>query len=87
MAMKELGEAIKTSSNPPKVAFLGFDLWLEVYGSGKVRNQAFKKGGLIASKEDAEDQAVITVLMPVVGRNIVISFDPTLGPDEYRLAS
>ncbi len=87
MAMKELGEAIQASSKPPRVAFLGFDLWLEVYGSGKVRNQAFKKGGDIASKEDAEDKAVITVLMPVVGRNIVISFDPTLGPDEYRLAS
>ena len=87
MAMKELGEAIKASGTPPKVAFLGFDLWLEVYGSGKVRNQAFKKGGTIASKEEAEDEKVITVLMPVVGRNIVISFDPTLGPDDYRLAS
>ncbi len=87
MAMKELGEAIKSSSEAPRVAFLGFDLWLEVYSSGKVRNQAFKKGGHIASKEDTEDQNVITILMPVVGRNIVISFDPTLGPDEYRLAS
>ncbi len=87
MAMKELGEAIKASSTPPKVAFLGFDLWLEVFSSGKVRNQAFKKGGVLATPEDAEDESVITILMPVVGRNIVISFDPTLGPDDYRLVS
>ena len=87
MAMKELGEAIKASSKPPKVALLGFDLWLEVFSSGKVRNQAFKKGGLLATPEEVEDEKTITILMPVVGRNIVISFDPTLPPDEFRLAA
>lgn len=87
MGMKELGEGIKASEAPPKVAFLGFDLWLEVFGSGKVRNQAFKMGGAIATPEETEDEKVITVLIPVVGRNIVISFDPTLGPDEFRLVS
>lgn len=87
MAMSELGEAIKASQTPPRAAFLGFDLWLEVYGSGKVRNQAFKRGGVIATPEEAEDAKVITVLIPVVGRNIVIGFDPTLGPDEFRLVS
>jgi len=87
MAMKELGEAIKASQSPPKVAFLGFDLWLEVYSSGKVRTQSFKAGGAMATPEEAEDEKVITILIPVVGRNIVISFDPTLGPDEFRLVS
>ena len=87
MGMNELGEAIKASKAPPKVAFLGFDLWLEVYGSGKVRNQAFKMGGIIATPEEVEDEKIITILIPVVGRNIVISFDPTLGPGEFRLVS
>lgn len=87
MAMKELGEAIKASSKPPRVAFLGFDLWLEVFCSGKVRDLAFKKGGTLATPEEVEDEKLITIGMPVVGRNIVISFDPTLGPDEYRLVS
>lgn len=87
MGMKELGEGIKASKEPPKVAFLGFDLWLEVYGSGKVRNQAYKMGGIVATAEEEEDEKVITILMPVVGRNIVISFDPTLGPGEFRLVS
>ena len=83
--MKELGDAIKASEPPPRAAFCGFDLWLEVYASGKVRIQPFKKGGAPATAEEVEDNAIITVPVPVVGRNIVISFDPTLGPDEFRL--
>ena len=87
MGMKELGEGITASKEPPRVAFLGFDLWLEVYGSGKVRNQAYKMGGIPATPEEAEDEKIVTILIPVVGRNIVISLDPTLGPDKFRLVS
>lgn len=86
MAMKELGEAIKASETPLRVAFCGFDLWLEVYTSGKIRMLPYKIGGSPATPEETEDKSVITVPIPVVGRNIVISFDPTLGPDEFRLA-
>lgn len=86
MAMKELGEAIKASQSPPKVAFLGFDLWIEVFSSGKVRQGYFKKGGVRATPEEVEDTSLFTFPMPIVGRDIVISFDPTLPPDEFRLA-
>lgn len=85
MAMKELGEAIKASKTPARVAFCGFDLWLEVFSSGKIRMLSYKMGGTPATPEETEDDSVITVPMPMVGKNIVISFDPTLGADEYRL--
>ncbi len=84
MSVKELGAAIAARSTPPAVAFLGFDLWLETYATGKVRVAPFKKGGVLASGDEPE--GTITAPIPVVGANIVISFDPTLPPDGFRLA-
>ena len=86
MGMNELGEAIKASKTKCEVAFCGFDLWLEVYSSGKVRQGYFKKGGVPATAAEVDDMELITVPMPIVGKGIVISFDPTLGPGEFRLA-
>lgn len=86
MAMKELGEAIKASQTKTEVAFCGFDLWLEIFSSGKVRQGYFKKGGVRATPEEVDDTAQFTFPMPIVGRGIVISFDPTLPPDGFRLA-
>ncbi len=86
MGMQELGEAIKASDTKGDGAFCGFDLWLEVYASGKVKQGHYKKGGVRATPEEVDDMEQITVPMPIVGRGIVISFDPTLPPDEFRLA-
>ncbi len=85
MGLKELGEAIKASQTKTEVAFCGFDLWLEVFSSGRVKQGYFKKGGVRATPEEIEDTAKFTFPMPVVGKGIVISFDPTLPPDGFRL--
>ncbi|MCB9947484.1 MAG: hypothetical protein H6842_06630 [Rhodospirillaceae bacterium] len=82
MGLKELGAAIAGHSTRVRVAFCGFDLWLEVFASGRVRLQPYKKGGTPA--EDGDEG--ILVPMPVVGDGVVISFDPTLPPDGFRLA-
>ena len=82
MGLKELGAAIAGHTTRVQVAFCGFDLWLDVFASGRVRMQPFKKGGVFAEPGDEG----ITVAMPVVGDGVVISFDPTLPPDGFRLA-
>lgn len=82
MGLKELGSAIAGHATRTQVAFCGFDLWLEVFASGLVRMQLYKKGGLPAQEGDEG----ILVSMPVVGDGVVISFDPTLPPDGFRLA-
>ena len=86
MGLKELGAAIKESQTKTEVAFCGFDLWVEVFSSGRVTQGYFKKGGVRATPEEIEDTAFFTFPMPIVGKGIVISFDPTLPPDEFRLA-
>ena len=86
MGLKELGAAIKASKTKTEVAFCGFDLWLEVFSSGRVQQGYFKKGGVRATPEEIEDKALFTFPMPIVGKGIVISFDPTLPPDKFRLA-
>ncbi len=43
-----------------------------------------KKGGVPATDEEAETELVFRV--PVIGKGIVISFDPTLPPDGFSLA-
>ncbi len=63
--------------------FLGFDLWVEVYASGKVRPALFKKGGIPTSEEDPYKGAKVPLM--VVGDNIVVSVDLTLPPDGFRL--
>ncbi len=84
MSIRELGAAIAAHPVKVEVAFLGFDLWLETYASGRVHMKSFKKGGVPAAADEPE--GTITVPIPVVGRDIVISFDPTLPPDGFRLA-
>lgn len=86
MGLKELGQAIKSSQTKTEVAFCGFDLWLEVFSSGKVKQGYFKKGGARATPKEVEDLELFTFPMPIVGNDIVISFDPTLPPGDFRLA-
>ena len=39
-----------------------------------------------ATAEEVADMEQFTFPMPIVGKGIVISFDPTLPPDAFRLA-
>ena len=78
-------DAIRARQAPPQAVFCGFDLWLEVCGSGHTSMCTFKSGGEIA---DGTEDPEKTVLVPVlaIGRRIVLGFDPTLAPDAFRLA-
>ena len=84
MPLKDLGAAIARHPGPVQAAFCGFDLWTEVMTSDKLWLKPLKKGGVPATEEEAETQLVFRVT--VVGKGIVISFDPTLPPDGFRLA-
>ena len=83
--MQALSDAIRAREVPPQAVFCGFDLWLDVCGSGHTSMCTFKAGGQIA---DGTEDPEKTVLVPVlaIGRRIVLGFDPTLPPDEFRLA-
>lgn len=82
--MEELAQAIRGRETPPQVVLCGFDFWLEICGSGHTTTCSFKAGGQIA---DGSEDPEKTVLVPVmaIGKRIVVSFDPTLPPTEYRL--
>lgn len=82
--LHDLGLAIAKHPNKVKTMFLGFDLWVEVYCSGKVVPALFKKGGIPTTEEDPYKGAKIPLM--VVGDNIVVSVDLTLPPSEFRLA-
>jgi hypothetical protein len=83
-SLNDLGQAIAKHPNPIKMIFLGFDLWLEVMGTGKVKTALFKKGGLPTT----EDEPIKTAKVPLmaVGDAMVVSVDLTLPPDGFRLA-
>ncbi len=81
--MQALAQAIRSRPAPPQAVFCGFDIWLEVCGSGHTSTCNVKAGGEIATGDEPENTVVVPVL--VIGRRIVIGFDPTLAPDEFRL--
>ena len=83
--LQKLGKAIASHPTPVRAVFCGFDLWLQVVQSGKIKMQGFKQGGELASGD--EDENTIVVQFMVVGNGIVIGFDPSLPPDDFRLAS
>ena len=80
----ELGVAIARHPNKVATVFLGFDLWLDVWSTGKVGSKMFKKGGIPA--EDDEPASVLKLPLPVIGRDIVVCIDMSLPPDGYRIA-
>lgn len=81
--LKKLGQAIAKHPNPVQVAFCGFDLWLEVMSSGHTKTCDFKAGGTLATGD--EDEKTLVVPIMAIGNAIVINFDPTLPPDQFRL--
>ncbi|MEM1162163.1 MAG: hypothetical protein AAGJ28_14605 [Pseudomonadota bacterium] len=81
-AMQTLSAAIQ-NHGAPQAAFCGFDLWLEVMGSGYTSMCNFRAGGQIADGTEEENTLIVPML--VIGGRIVISFDPTLPPDQFYL--
>lgn len=82
-SMNELATAIKAHPNPVQVALCGFDLWLEVMGSGHVKGRDFVSGGKMATGEELPTDLKVPIM--VIGNRIVVSFDPTLPPDGFQL--
>lgn len=78
--MRALAEAIRKHPGP-KSALLGFDLWLEVMASPHVSPREVVKGGAFATGQ--EDEKVLKVPVPVLGKRVVIAFDACLGPNEF----
>ena len=81
--MQVLAEAIRKRDVPPQAVFCGFDLWLEVCGSGHTSMCSFKAGGKPA--DGSEDDKTVVVPVLAIGKRIVLGFDPTLPPDAFQL--
>jgi hypothetical protein len=81
--MKALAEAIRKHPTQVETALLGFDLWLEVLSSDHVTPREFTPGGVPATGR--EDEKVLKVPVPVLGKRIVIAFDASLPPDQFLL--
>jgi hypothetical protein len=82
--VKDLGAAIAVHPNKVKAVLLGFDLWWEVMGTGKVSTRTFKKGGVPAADDDPD--SVVKIPVPVLGRDMIVALDNSMPPDEFRLA-
>lgn len=80
----ELGQAISQLPAPPRQVFCGFDLYLEVLGSGRLKMAEFLKGGIPAKGDEPEGTLKVPLL--VAGRSIVVGLDITLPPDGFRIA-
>ena len=81
--LQRLSQAIRAHGAPPEVVFCGFDLWLEIMGSGHTSTRDFLAGGIPAKGD--EDDGILKVPVIVLGGRIVVSFDPTLPPDQFAL--
>lgn len=82
-AMQALSTAIRTHAGNVSVVFCGFDLWLEVMGSGHTSTLNFRTGGVPA--DGTEDENTVVVPVVVIGGKIVVSFNPKLAPDAFAL--
>ena len=82
-AMQALAEAIRQQGPNVRAALCGFDLWIEVMGSGHTSMVNFKPGGMVADGSEPENTLLVPIT--VIGGKIVVSFDPTLPPDHFQL--
>ena len=78
-----VGAAIAAHPNKVRQISLGFDLWWEVMASGHVKTATFTKGGVPVDEKDPN--IALKVPLAVVGKDMVVSIDVSLAPDDYRL--
>ncbi len=81
--MQALADAIRERRGAADVALCGFDLWLEVLGSGHAKGRDMVRGGTFATGKEAPTDLKVPVM--VIGGRVVVSFDPTLPPDGFVL--
>lgn len=81
--MQTMSQAIRDHPGTVRTALCGFDLWLEVMGSGHTSMRNFKPGG--EACDGTEDELTVIIPITVVGGRIVVSLDMTLAPDAFEL--
>ena len=81
--MRGLRDAIRSHPNPVQVVLCGFNLYLEVLGSPHLKSRNMTWGGTFATGDEPEE--AILVPIPVLGGRIVVSFDPTVPADAFKL--
>ena len=80
--LQRLSQAIRQHGTP-RVVFAGFDLYIELMGSGHLSMADFLMGGALAKGDEPEGTLKIPML--VLGGRIVLSMDPTIQPEEFYL--
>ena len=81
--LQALSQAIRSHGRPVQVVMCGFDLWLEIMGSGHTALRDFLPGGQPARGDEPEGTLKVGVI--TLGGHMVVSFDPTLPPDKFQL--
>lgn len=82
-ALKALGKAIAERKTRPEVAFCGIRLYCDAIASGRVTLRDYLLDGT-APRHPPEEGEIRIPMLAIAGK-IVLSFDPTLGPEEFRL--
>ena len=81
--LQRLSAAIRAHGAPPRAIFAGFDLYIELMGSGHLGLADFLMGGQLARGDEPEGTLKIPML--VLGGRIMLSVDPTIPPEDFYL--
>ena len=80
--MRRIADGLRSHGSQPQAVFCGFDLWIEVMGSGHTSMKNFISGGKPASGEE-DTGKVLVVPLTVLGGRMVVTLDPTIPPQEF----
>ena len=80
--LQRIADGRRSHGSQALAVFCGFDLWLEVIGSGHTSLKNFVSGGQPATG-DEDTNKVLVVPLTVLGDRMVVSLDPTIAPDAF----
>lgn len=80
--MRRIADGLRSHGSQPMALFCGFDLWLEVMGSGHTSMKNFVKGGKAATGQE-DTATTLVVPLTVLGGSMLVTLDPTIPPEEF----
>lgn len=81
--LQRISGAIQGHGGPVYAVFCGFDLYLEVISSPFMSTIEIVTGGRPA--DGTEPEGILKVPMQALGGRYIVSYDPTIPPDQFYL--